>query len=113
MQHVIPSSRLRIEFFRWVARRIGVSDARIYNKHDPKWRIGWRVGLRLAILAVRDLPTIALARPNSTRRLDAMCSMQYTMAFLRGSASFIAPRLFSNDLYLQRLNFRNHDGERS
>lgn len=96
IHHVIPKSRLQPSYLRHLCLLQGVSSALI------RWRYQGALGLvrsnlwRLSIALGRDLPLIAIATLSHHRPLvlDNLISLWYTLAFMRGSLFFLAPRLF-------------------
>ena len=69
--------------------------------------------VRIAVLLLRDLPTLLLARlrKSERERLEALCSRWYTEGVLRAFPELVSPE-HSRQTFLRSLDFRQRNGER-
>jgi GT2 family glycosyltransferase len=111
IHHMIPESRLQLAYFRHLCLLQGVATARIcWQYHGTLGLVRsnlWRVSIALG----RDLPLLAIAvlSRHYPLVLDSLISLGYTLAFMRGSLFFLAPRLFPQKGFLTAFGFTIQD----
>jgi glycosyltransferase involved in cell wall biosynthesis len=113
--HVIPPSRLTLEFLRWVSRKGGVAAVRLDYKSGDLSLVIFRVLCRVIVLVVRDVPIaiMATAQENQALKLDCLCTVGHTVGYLRGCLHFLSPRIFQQKHFMEYVDFRRHGGERT
>jgi len=107
--HVISRRRLSEEHLGYVALRVGMCAARVRWKH-----VGWlRWFLALVYTVVRSTTVDTAAWCVGTlagrpwQRQDARLRWLGTVGYVRRSLMILAPRLFRQTAFRQRINFRN------
>lgn len=132
MGHIIPERRLTRHSLRWTAMRIGAGDTRMLNlQHGsaddaqtapsghqlsaPLLAVARLATTRTAALLLRDLPqwSIARLRRRPVTALDVLCSVWYTLGVLRSLSVMLRPGTRTSRAFLQAMNFRQRDGERT
>lgn len=107
IHHVISTSRLQPSYWRWLCFEQGVASARIRWQHQGALGLVrsnlWRLGVTLG----RDLPLLTIAGIASDRPLflDSLCSLWYTISFMRSTLFFLAPRSFPQKKFLSSFGF--------
>jgi GT2 family glycosyltransferase len=107
IHHVIPESRLQPSYLRRLCFMWGVASARI------RWQYQGSLGLvginlwRLGVTLGRDLTLITIAAVCRHRPLllDSLLSFWYTLAIMRGSLVFLAPRVFPQKKFMASYGF--------
>ncbi len=115
MQHVMTPSRLSRHGLRWTAMRIGAGDVRMEQHLHPYTGVLKRVVTRIVATLLRDLPLVALAGLTRGKRLglEARCSLWYTKGLLLAIPALLFPQQQVSTAFLQQLDFRRRNGERT
>jgi GT2 family glycosyltransferase len=106
--HHVPSHRLCAPYFRWVSLRQGASYAYLDEKEGGRARALVACAARLgqaAALIAPGLARRALAR-DGAGALAQKCLLWRTMGYTRETARLLAPRVFAQELFFERLSFR-------
>jgi len=110
VHHIIPETRLQIEYFIYVSLRIGVADARLRHKYRGmlKCLIGLlrRILRNLGRYVLLFLKSIILK--NESYSLEQVCRLYLTIGYVRGCLFFFAPKFFKQRKFFKNLNFRIH-----
>lgn len=115
MQHMLTARRLTHTGLRWTAMRIGSSDSRMLRLQRSVLAPVKLAVLRIVVLFLRDVPQLlkAVLRRDSVRTLDVRCSIWYTEGVLRSLPVMLLPNHPRNQAFLQRMDFRRRNGERT
>ena len=115
MQHVMTPSRLSHQGLRWTAMRIASGDARMEQHLYPYVGILKRVTTRMALTIFRDGPLLALAKltRNDRPELETLCSLWYTKGLLLALPALLFPERKVGSVFLQQMDFRQRNGERT
>ena len=115
MQHRLTARRVTRQGLRWTAMRIGSSDTRMLHVQHRYIASGRHTAKRVAVLLLRDLPQFILAvlRRDHVAALDVKCSIWYTVGVLRSLPVLLQPEARGSRAFLQHLNFRRRNGERT
>lgn len=112
--HVIPESRANLNFIRWVTTKGGVAWARLQYRHYGLKRVLLTSISRACISLLRDLPLMlwALLSQDQALRIECVCTMRFSLGYLRGSLHFLSPKFFKQQNFMTLVDFRSHGGER-
>ena len=115
MQHVMTPGRLSENGLHWTAMRIGSGDARMLQHVHPFTGPLRRAAVRVAVSALRDLPLLVFSQLRGNYRgvLDARCSLWYSKGLLRAIPALLFPEWQKQSAFLQQLDFRRRNGERT
>jgi glycosyltransferase involved in cell wall biosynthesis len=110
-QHRIPPYRLGPAYLLWVASRHGAEYATMERNHEGAARVIRDAVLRAGHAALLIAPRWAWARArgDAAAALDARCRVARAVAYGRQTLRLLAPRLFAQRRFFERLEFR---GER-
>ena len=119
MGHIIPPRRVTRRALRWTSMRIASGDTRMLRLGSGSAAtpvaVARHAATRVAALLLRDLPQLA-AHTLLGRRvaaLDVLCSVWYTAGVLRSVPVLLRPRTRTSRAFLQTMDFRQRDGERT
>ncbi len=109
--HVIPEYRLRNDYFIWCSLRDGVNYAYLDHKENGSLMMVWACILRVGQAVAVTMPKLCVAwlRQEDGVKLDQKCLLSKASGYFRETLFILAPKLFRQDSFFHRLDFR---GER-
>jgi hypothetical protein len=114
IHHIIPESRLSPAYLQGVSLRIGVACARIAWKYETHLKFLGSMAWRVGVAAGRDCFLLAIGAllNDPALRMDGRCCLWYSLGFLRGGLSLLAPGWFKQEGFFQSLYVNYHGTNR-
>jgi glycosyltransferase involved in cell wall biosynthesis len=103
--HVIPESRMRRAYLRWVCLRYASTSSRIHLKYDGSLKLAILNFRRIGVTVTRDLLLFIIATIFNDQmiRLDSLCGIWYAIGFVRTSLFLLSSKELSQRSFFKEL----------
>jgi glycosyltransferase involved in cell wall biosynthesis len=108
VRHRIPHSRLAACHLKYDSLQIGIVLAYLDHSHEGRWKMLFFLVARIGQAILINLPMLCIAvmRRNTKDLRDRRYQLWQAIGYTRKALSFISSRLFAQEDFFARLNFR-------